>query len=1356
MADKWQQLWDGADKAAAANQPDPYKLDAGPIGGFLASAGSSLFEMVGQSPTETAQTFREQNPIAGVASEILPVIIPYTAAFKLSTLPKAAAALERVVAKTGLEAGFAQGAVREAVRYAPFELGRLGVGLATAPQENWGDLFADVGLSTVLAGGFGGIGGYFKAGGKLLPKAGKVVGSEPALAPTFELRMAKTPDAVIEGGADKADFIQRKAQEVLLERPTDNITKGVQSSYVHNLENGNPESDRLVNSLFNVKRAEQETLTGLNKRLLTEGPETNLRTLDPGGQQRIIGAINHPDIASIDDLAAVVKYPRELEVRSYKAAGTLAKALDESSALQYVDDGVLMGREADSGLFVVAKRIEAGPAATAADGSVVAPKRFGAAQIAEGDKWLLLKTDKPQYFAPKAHSAAEANVSNWARFREAFQPTLRSDVFNKNTDLLINSMTHTDYAALRTMPKETWVSAMAAKMSKAAGEATGLADSKILRDTAAGLHDIFAPTMFKEAKNPVFGRLFGMLRGNIQTADEYVSKLIKGKAEFKGSPARSVMGGTDYVSGYEGFTPISQLWNKLSKEERQLVVRANNTQTPADDLAKLTTDGVVSPSATAAVKELQDINASVLEKLVLPAFKDSELEGSFRLLDGYIMPRVFKGDFFSKVVDEREQTKWLAAGKNGSAAQKEAQAVIDEAAARGHQWKIGEEYAKGAKQAAEFDEGGLGHISDLVSASIGKGADTQDIVQSALRKIDAAKSGRVPGSVRAPAAMSKERTGLRGSADTHEYTLDDVIKQSEEHYRKLLRFAGFHTWKQRWGQEAFNLGKTDKHLYNDLMRKGNQFMGIEGGITNALNKALEPIFGTALGGKAATRIAQGTNALMYNWNLAIANPTFALLNVLQPLQTVLPALAYLNKAPAKEIEAWYHVLPRMGSDGKPRGIGGFLSPIKVLGQSVSDLRNASPELKQFLERATTDGTLQHSQVDEWLGPHSAAGSSIKEQFEVGAWNGIKHLSTFMAEKSEQFSRMVSAAAMYRAGKHGFGLEGDQLYRFMQRGVHVTNYGYGVVDRSRIFTGPVGSTFGLFKNWQFNFIGQMMQYAGVGMREGVWGPFMWQGASALALGGLGATPLLGLADGLAKWNSDSPSSFQWMKENWSGAADEIYFGLPAFFGASLQASSTIPGTDVRNELSSLTNFVFLEKMKQLGKAVGTAWDIGREGDVNALRNPNVRDQLLGAIAPRAIFRAFSAAEGDYIKSMGTGAPQVRGLGPSTRVLHALGLNQLEVEREQVAARELYKDQEATKTTVQSLGKIYADAMQHDDYDEMQNVLDRAVMKMVPVSSVIKSAAATTRREEKGDLFSRFKAGKVEPYARVGIGSTALDE
>ena len=535
------------------------------------------------------------------------------------------------------------------------------------------------------------------------------------------------------------------------------------------------------------------------------------------------------------------------------------------------------------------------------------------------------------------------------------------------------------------------------------------------------------------------------------------------------------------------------------------------------------------------------------------------------------MPRLFKGDWFVPVVDEAGSTVWLSSGTLGGA-KKEAQTVIDEAAAKGLKWKLGESRGTHVSEKNVTD---IRNISELVGMAMGKNAKTQEVVQGAMKKLELerlanTKAGRLA-NYGAPKTLSKERTGLAGSPDAAQYSVEDALAASQSHYEQLLRFAAYHTWRERWLPEAMNLSKIDPTLYSNLQRKANQFMGIEGEITNVLNKSLSPVFGGTMGGKAATKIAQQTNGLMYAWNLGIANPTFALLNLLTPLQTVAPQIAMLTRVPTLEAEKLMHVGLRFGEDGVVAGRQSFWHPMKVLGQSLKEIKNPGDELLESFARAKTDGTLSAQLYEGWVGGQARAHQTLRDAYNnagggmAGGWEFIKRTSTFMAEKSEEFSRINAFTAMHILGRDHFKLQGETLYKFAQRGTHTSMYGYGVVDRSRMFTGPVGSMFGLFKNWQFHFIGQMAQYAGLGIKQGIWAPMLWQGGAALALGGLGATPLKLMADGLARWQSDLPSSFLWLQENWQDSADEIYFGLPALLGASLQASSTVPGTDVRNDL-----------------------------------------------------------------------------------------------------------------------------------------------------------------------------------------------
>ena len=246
----------------------------------------------------------------------------------------------------------------------------------------------------------------------------------------------------------------------------------------------------------------------------------------------------------------------------------------------------------------------------------------------------------------------------------------------------------------------------------------------------------------------------------------------------------------------------------------------------------------------------------------------------------------------------------------------------------------------------------------------------------------------------------------------------------------------------------------------------------------------------------------------------------------------------------------------------------------------------------------------------------------------------------------------------------------------------------------------------------------------------------QFAGSLAVGGLGATPLVLAADQLSKWMDNQPNSYLWMKENWHDAADEIYYGFPALFGFSLQASSALPGTDVRNDLTMLSNFVFLERAKAAWKATGAAWDYAEENGQNPLKNPNIRDALLQGYAPRALWRLFSSTEGDAIKSMSSGYPQVRGVSPTAQLAYSLGMNPVEIERQQDAARYLWKDQEAKRKAISNLGERFAQAQLARDVEGMDEVIKIAMAQSVPMSSVARSAQTRMRREQQQDLLTKY--------------------
>lgn len=962
-----------------------------------------------------------------------------------------------------------------------------------------------------------------------------------------------------------------------------------------------------------------------------------------------------------------------------------------------------------------------------------------------GDKWAAILTDRPGAVVKDLEKLNAAAGDIFATQRRMFQPMDHAPhFFNAADDSMLKIVSPMDVSRIARQSRTTWVSETMKSMKNKAVKEMGLTDNKALYNYANHLYDVFAPGMFKEQRNTLYARYTGLLQNRLRTVTEQVNLRTRGAERVK-TGAKGVMGKDFERKMVDDGMSFRETVAQLTDEEFEVVVKALMTQTPAKDVAQLAKDGVISPNALAAVKRMQDLNADFMHKVVLPATQSLGEKGNFNLLEGYVVPRVFAGDFRTLVKNENGELVYMATGKSAGAAERIAKAIVAEGEAAGQKYHTDPSYMKHAVEADFHD---ISAIMENVGRKLDQDPAAAEIVRKAMQKIqfvNVRRQSKLPFNARAPKNLEIERTGIKANEAT--YTRDEFIGAFENQLTRMGNFAAVHSFMERWGNEIMSL-KGDNHvLFEDVMRRAQQAMGIEGKITQMLNEKLQPMLGPQLGSKAATKIAAATNKTMYAWQLGIVNPSFALLNALSPLQSVLPHLAFVLNAPRAESGRLFNTLPLLDG-GKLKGFGNFLDPARMLRESIRQLRTADPELQHIHGRLRDDNTLHPQLFEEHVGGGSSHASSLKEAFNRGGYvEFLYEGSTWMARKSEDFARIVSANAGYLAGKH-LGLEDEALYHFTKRFVETTNYMYGQSDRARLITGPVGSVFGLFKNWQMHFMGMMATYAGLGMKHNVWSPLVWQSGAAIALGGLGATPLRHIADGLANWHGAEDGGFQWLQEHFSQpVADGAWFGPASIFGASLQASSTMPGTDVRNDLTSFGNAVAWERAKQLGAALGEGWSLSATGE-NPLTSSNFRNQLVAAVAPRAVSRATSVIEGDYINSMQTGNPSLQNPSWQAKTLHGLGMNAVEIERGQTVAKKLYRDQEARKAATSNYGKMMAEAKEVQDWEAMDRLRLRAESEGLDLSNVGKSMQNYERRG-KGDALSRYSKDDVA-RARVYLG------
>lgn len=1313
---------------------------------FGISALSSVGELFGMPATPEAESFRNRNFWAGLGSQLVGGAVPYVGWFRLTQTARAASLVDRGTAgvlnffnKTEIANPIIGGAVREFVRFTPLELTRLGVGFSVFP-ENTGELLADVGISTVLTSAFGGAGGWLSSAGKTVREASsRVVDAPLGLAPTFELRMAREGSPII-GTQDRDAFIFQRTRDVLNAIPEQakpvlgrGSARAPRAPYFYSLENTDEGVDNLLRNAFtaNNSKAKPENILsrGLDVRLVEAGNDARRLTVQQ--QEALLQAL---PFETMEDLASNMVYPRHVTVTNKTQAGRVTKMFDSPAWMRFGPDLALAKEE--NGLWVIARRVGVAERKGAKTERGV---RNQLLRTQEGDAWFIGKTDKPNLFLPKEHQVVEQNVNIWSKMTHAWRQEAFDNAFDRNTDALLRSVSLEDWQAIRTMRKGKGIETLKNGLELKVREEGLFADSQKLQDAAAALWDILAPTAFKEMRNPLYARFNSMLKGTMQFADETAYRYVFGRASARsGTGVVSGAGVTRSTTTDGGNRTIENALAALDSESDRAVFMAISDS--ADDiqavLQEYKAQGLVSPQVEAAIEAVQANNREFLEQMIIPAFRSTGVDSQFQFKDGYLLPKFSSGDFFVDVVPQGAVQKgapvlYRATGKTGAQAQQAAQAILDEAKASGKNWTM----TRVRNKVDEYvlnPESDVDSIAQFVQAEMFKNEDVSRVVTRALRALDAKRLAGLRDARPGTPGTLKQRSDLR-QLRSEVPTKQELMEAALGHYVRLGRFAGYLTWRNRFGNEMKNWGQAGHQvLERDLQRKAAQWQGIEGDLTRALNKVT---------GGGASKLSNNLNSILFAWNLGIFNISHALLNVLSPVQTVLPWVSAVQNVSRAEVARLMHFVPETMPDGGVRGMVGTLSPVKVGVRAFQLMRNPDDELKQLLSRGIDDRVLTTQHQEVLIGQGAEAVHTLRETYaQRGTWEGIKETLFYLNNRSEQFSRVIAFNAGYVVGKDVMGLTGDALYRWTKRAVEVTMYGYHVTDRARIFTGPLGSTIGLFKNWQMHFIGQMMDYVGYAKNEGRYGPLLWQQAAGLSIAGLGGTPLVLMANGLVQSYTDNETAYAWLNENLPNAADEIYYGFPALFGASLQSSATLPGTDVMRDVTSFGSVVAYQRGAQIALLAQQMVDYRKATGDNPMANENIRDQAISAFAPRALIRLFAAAEGDYIKSMRTGYPQVQDVGPRTRLMYGLGFNQVDVDRMQTEGRMLWNQRESESNMISAYGQQLSDAWGNGDFQRARRILDDASLHGVPISSVMHSARTRQRREQ-GDLLSQYSQDDV---------------
>ncbi len=1308
--------WDEANQnlgMALGQQPKP------------TSSGASYWEMLGRStvgsipevfgfraPLEVQQ-WRADNPIAAFASEAVGMLVPYggwaKAAGRIPTLGRMIEGAN-IVDRPVLSAFR-----KEMVRWAPFEGARI------ASAGIFGDMdTSEVALSAALDLGL--IGG-FGAGIAALRGAKPILTPETSLGqqvqklvPDFDLtaplqdrlkRIRELKDTMPEAAKlfDAADTelsrnIRLETVDRQYTKPTGPNEKPL-ASFVRSLEDKDADPgaiNRLFKTNVDIPRVDKDGKPVLQSAYAKRFISNKGEFPDEASWRQAATELGLPS-----DFEHSGQYFRELGLRTDKRATAVGKTIE--SNLKSVGDNWYVGSEGPNGMMVMAKRT---PFAVPAE----VTSKFNA-----GDRWVIFKTDTPGRFVPHMENYKQAMNK-----RMAYDPFANLNEVEMQKKLGVELPDYADKLMTNIMPFRGWLGNPTTKglivaydktlqkmgIDKAVGDI-----GEGARNTIRGLKQYVAPRIAQFSHSP--------------TA-RYIVTSAKIISDFAQSRAHNLMYGTAQLGKKQslfkeilqskGRTPgIASEIDALSDASRAEIMKAWANQTPPTEVVDEAARNFltrISAIDTASAKEINGI---------------AQLTGNQELKvlpNHYMISRTWIGDWRAPVFNEANKLVYMGAGRSPSAAEKAANNFIKTAGDSGV-----------ALRRADLKEMKLfqsGHEKDLEFAK-------RLQVSPKIKEIEALtrRQANAPG-------FFQKREDIGGYIGHENLMTKQEMKDIIwSHLERSQRYMAEMTVNHKLKPYMKMLQETQPELVTHVNKRLDDVFQKQGPVAKAINSAADKVLAPFIGSNSATRIAGEMNGLMAHWQLGLGNITHPITNALTFIQTVIPEAAFVLGTDPLITSKYYSMFPMVGSSGMVKNSIGVLDMLKLMRQSFREMGNPSDELFTMFHRAATEGHVDPKFIEQVMGQNSKMAGDLKTAFASpgGFANAVKAMSFFLPSASEKFSRGHAFTVGHIIGRDFFKLEGERLYRFAVDFNDRTMYQYTTADRPRFMAGPLGSTYGLFKNWSYHYVSNMMMYLDNGIKYNNWSPFLWSMAGSGAVAGAGGTPLYFAADAISRlynnqslmqniyqqFGSDDPRS--------TSVADVMFYGLPAFLGTSLQASAGSPGSDITRDVSLLVGSVWLDRAKSMGKAVGNAFDYWSATGQSPFGNGAITDQLMRGFGPRSIYRAISVAQEGTLRSLQTGNVIAGDLKWNERLAYAMGVNPLMIEKTMTVSSELWADQAKMRNEVSRMGSAWADALKSGDDYTLTVLSQRAFANGIPLDSIIHSANKRLTNQAEPTLTRQFK-------------------
>ncbi len=1308
-----------AEKFAAA---EAKRAARGPLGqeesaaDFALGLGRSFVytwpEMIGIEPPKDVADWRAQHPAAAFTSEVAGYIVPYAGWAKVaSKIPIIARNVAKFDKKVP-ESPFKAGAAREIVRFGPGEGLRIGTAalfgqaLADASDREFRGVKSVALQSGVdLALGAGLAGGVFEvaksAGKRLLKKKGVLPGAKLGDPPQLQIR------AVEKALADGKVTDVKSAQDNLFSlrvkvRGATPPKKGRYTKYVNALESG--ASGKELGRLFKPGAGKNYDRKTFSISVRQPG------TLRSG--EEVKAALAKFDLT---DKEGFMQFPRLLQTKNAKGKRDINFAVRRNLEKIDGDKGWFWGRDKKDGLFVMARRVE--------------------------DDWVVFKTDSPQTFLPDHAEFAEmikTRVGVYGITKEVLEPLSKDpSAPTAVLDAVVRFKTGGVFDFRDLDPRKGGM----AKVGSAIMEKFGISkitDNELRTGLTNLVNNTVAPAMMQFRNSPMGGHIFAAAKIARETAEGMAERLFLGQnlgaaAGRSGWSALQLFGG-NAPSRASAEKSIKNLIGKTFKDQEDWIAFQRtviNGLSPEEGVEKFG----LRATGRELLEELDRVDKIQIEgkQAIQKALGEKMFEPKAH---HYMLSRFWKGDHRIPIQEGR-RTIGFASGKSRGAAIKEAEEIIEEAGDAN--------LTMGAPAMADSVDAELKLLAGLNKEDSRYFGQLQD-------RLLIARGG--------PKRLTEERKGARffvgdrpGDVWSKDFVEESVLGQLrayQSHNAKL-------SIQNLYAKDLANLGSQDPTTAIAVNRRIDQVFGVQGPFTKVTNEFTDRILSPYMGKNSASKVVSAMNKAMFRLTFGFANSAFNIANAATFVQTAFPHVSWLTRAAPEQIMRYYTYWPIKGAT-KVEAIGA-LDILKLTGKSFARMGSRSdPEFLGQMERAVADGTVAPRFVEEWVGQNSTRVTQLKEVLsgEEPVSNWLAAVADWMPSMTEKFARGQAFSMGYTFFKDIMRVEDQEmLYQLSRQFVEKTQFLYGTEDRAAIMAGPLGGAFGLFKNWVMHYLSWSLEYAGEGALRGNWNPLLWSLGGTTALGGVGALPFIGAFDGVSKWMGNESLMVN-LYEKFNGedrdgpspVSDAVYYGLPAFLGFSIQNQVAAPFADPGEDAARLFSFAYVDRFKFAGKFAGEAIDSYATTGLSPVADSRVRDLFMRAFAPKSIYRIAQGIQSETLKSLSTGLPVTK-VTPAERLTYALGVNPLTVERQYRVADELWRSQNKMKEAVSSFGKEWAEAAQAGDSRALQQIVQRAVLQNVDLSSVLKSAKARLAKGQDDLVARQFSPEAIFPYRRAGL-------